>query len=356
MILMALDHTSLYWNQGRLHDEGLNGLYQTGASWGQFFTRFLSHPCAPGFIFISGLALFISMERQTQKKKTLLLQNLHYLLRGITLVALDFILINRLGWTFGVLACIGVCMMVFTLLRFLPSSLILAASMGLLIAHPFLAPIWKPDTLAGSYLTHVLTGTIRLKKNLAVLYPVIPWIGIMGMGFGFARYLLPLWVKGKILLTSKIFFISGIMLLGLFFPIKLCTGGFYGDCPSYQGIFSQGFWLLSKYPPSLAFFSWNMGLLCIIMGILFGLENTKYRYLNFLKILGTFGQVPLFFYVVHRYFYKLFPSITGTLREHSLLTTYIVWIAGLIPLYFLCQWYAGKYFRSSQKTSPFTRC
>jgi uncharacterized membrane protein len=343
MILMALDHAALYWNQGRLHDEGLNGLYQAGTSWGQFFTRFLSHPCAPGFMFISGLALFISIQKQNKKKKTLLSQNLHYLFRGILLIALDFLLINRLGWTFGVLACMGVCIMVISHLRFISGAWIFAISMGLLIIHPLITEIWKPDTLAGSYFMHILAGTVRLKKNLAVLYPVIPWIGIMGIGYALAQYLRPLWIKGKTLLISKIFFVSGIMLLTLFYPLRVWTGVFYGDGPSFQGVFSQGFWLLSKYPPSLAFFSWNMGWVFILMGIFSRLENTQCRFLKFFEILKTFGQVPLFFYVVHRYLYKIFPSMTGTLREYSLETTYIVWAAGLIPLYYLCRWYQERF-------------
>jgi uncharacterized membrane protein len=339
MIVMALDHASLYWNQGRIHDEGLNGLYQTGASWGQFFTRFLSHPCAPGFMFISGLALFISMQKQNKKKKTLFSQNLHYLFRGITLIALDFILINRLGWTFGVLACMGVCMIILSHLRFAPIPWIIAVSIGLLIVHPLLAGVWKPDTLAESYLLHVFTESARLKKNLAVLYPVIPWIGIMGIGYALAQYLRPLWIEGKTLLISKILCVSGIMLLAFFYPLRVYTDIFYGDNSSFQGVFSQSFWLLSKYPPSLAFFSWNMGWVCILMGIFSRLENTECRFLKFFEILKTFGQVPLFFYVVHRYIYKIFPSLTGTLREYSLPTTYIVWAAGLVPLYYFCQWY-----------------
>jgi len=340
MIIMALDHTSLYWNHGRLHDEGLSGLFLTDISWGQFITRFISHPCAPGFMLISGMALFISMQKQNGKGKPPLSQNIHYLFRGLTLIAADFILINRLGWTFGVLACMGTCMILLTLLRFLPGFFILAASIGLLIAHPCLAGIWQPETLVGSYLANVLAGSIRLKKNLAVLYPVIPWIGFMGIGYAAARYILSLWKQGKTVLISKIFWFSGILLLILFFPLRLSTGQFYGDYVFSGGIFSQDFWLLSKYPPSLAFTFWNLGIVFIILGTFFFLEAVKYGRAALLEILGTFGRVPLFFYILHRYLYKIIPDITDTLRQYSLVTVYAVWAAGLIPLFFLCQWYA----------------
>jgi uncharacterized membrane protein len=332
MVLMALDHTSLYWNEGRMQDEGLQGFYPALDSIPQFLTRFVSHICAPTFLFIAGLMMSLSLINRSEKGQSNKALTLHFIFRGLALIAVDFLIINRVGLTFGILACIGTCMMLLTLIRFLPITSIFFLSISVLVFDPWIDFSWVLNIFPqSSYFIYALSEPIRQKSSWPVFYPVIPWIGVMGLGFYIGDLLRKKLAQGM-KRFSKLFVLGGFFMLLIFIPARLFLGDFYGD--------SSFFWLMSKYPPSLSFLLWNLGLSSILMGACLWWENTRKIPGKLLEILATYGQIPLFFYVLHRYFYGIFPNLSRTRGEYSLPIVYVVWLLGLIPLYFLCREYS----------------
>ena len=340
MILMALDHSSLYWNSGRIQNEGLQGLYPAFTSISQFLTRFASHICAPAFLFIAGLLMSLSLVNRSEKGQSNKALTLHFIFRGVGLIAIDFLIINRIGLTFGILACIGTCMILLTLIRFLPITSVFFLSIAVLAFHPWIDFQWMANVFPqSSYFIYALSEPIRQKSSWSVFYPVIPWIGVMGLGFYIGDLLRKNIAQGM-KRFSKLLVSGGLFSLMTFIPVRLFLGNFYGD--------SSFFWLMNKYPPSLSFLLWNLGLTFILMGAWLWWEEKRSETGRLLNTLKTYGQVPLFFYIVHRYFYGMIPNLTHTRRDYSLLITYVVWLIGLIPLYFLCRRYSN--FRTRLKS------
>jgi uncharacterized membrane protein len=312
-----------------MQDEGLQDFFPTLNSTPQFLTRFVSHICAPAFLFIAGLMLSLSLENRLERGQSRKALTIHFILRGLSLMAIDFLIINRIGMTFGILACIGTCMILLILIQSSSNSLILLFSLGLLVFHPWINFSWLLDLYPQSaYLIHVLSEPIR-QKSWSVFYPVIPWIGVMGIGFYLGSLILRNLTRRRN--VSRYLILGGLSILLVFIPVRFTFGAICGD--------SSLFWLMSKYPPSLSFILWNLGMTFALIGGFFRWEEKKDNNSRFLKVLAVYGRVPLFFYVVHRYLYGIIPTLTHTRGEYALITTYIVWLMGLVPLYFLCQSY-----------------
>jgi uncharacterized membrane protein len=337
MILMALDHTSLYWNQGRIQDEGFQGFYPAIPSCPQFLTRFISHICAPAFLLIAGLMMSFSLLNRLEKGRSDKALTLHFMFRGLSLIAIDFLIINRMSLTFGILACIGSCMILLTFIRFLPITLILLLSATVLMLHPWIDFSWILEIFPqSSYFVHILCEPIRQKSSWSVFYPVIPWVGVMGLGFCLGKMLTGKMVQEKKQILAGFLISLGVCILFAFLPVRLVLGKFYGDSPF--------FWLMSKYPPSLSFLLWNLGLTFLLLGETLWWEGKRSPTNRFLNALAVYGRVPLFFYILHRYIYGFIPNITHTRGGYSLALTYVVWLIGLISLYFLCRAY-GKFIK-----------
>ena len=164
------------------------------------------------------------------------------------------------------------------------------------------------------------------KGWLAVNYPVLPWLGVMGLGCACGY-----WIADRPQKTSRFFFFLGAVLLAVWLPLRLAGG--YGNLTPYLGGDWRDFLLMSKYPPSLAFLMWNLGGMSLAIAAHSLLED-RLSSNRFFGIVSLFGKTPLFFYVVHLQVYKLL-SLIPFLRG-SLPAAYLTWLIGLAVLVPLC--------------------
>ena len=118
----------------------------------------------------------------------------------------------------------------------------------------------------------------------------------------------------------------------LFFAVRVGNG--YGNLLLRQGWDMVGFMTFSKYPPDLAYLSWTLGGMALLIALALNYEEVL-RFTPFRQI-TLFGRVPLFFYCLHLYVYLIVPIALNALSSFSLQMTYLVWVAGLIVLYPIC--------------------
>ncbi len=350
MILMALDHASIYWNPGRAASEGLNGYRPKYRSLAQFLTRYVTHYCAPTFIFLAGTALALSTERRLMKGYSQKEISLRMIKRGIILLILEFILIApvfRIGFFyFGVLACIGTCFIIFSVLRFLPTIVIFIISILMIIFHPYLNLNWIPIKPDWGYLLHLMIHEPSFRRRPWVgLYPIIPWLGVMGLGWCFGKIILKM-KSLKELYSNDIYIgLTGILMIIAFFYTRWFNQ--FGNVLHWRKMEFIDFMLVAKYPPSLAFILWTLGGMMLMLYIGLKIEEKGWTNNRLIKVILTFGETPLFFYCAHIPLYSYIPVYTRTVRRYSLTTTYIVWIIGLIVLYYMC-----KAYRKLKKMHP----
>jgi len=328
-----------------------------------FFTRWITHFCAPVFVFLAGTSAFLYGLREADIKATA-----RFLFtRGLWLIFAELVLVN-FAWTFDitysfrilqVIWAIGVSMVALAAFVFLPKSLILVLGMILVFGHNLLDALTVQGASAQAILWYVLhqPNSIFIDPTHLVnfVYPVLPWIGLMALGY----------VGGS--LYQKDF--PGEQRRRWLFAIGLCATllfmllrGFnlYGEPREWQAQSSAAFNILSflnttKYPPSLHFLLMTMGPALIFLAALESVGN------RLAKPVIVFGRVPFFFYIVHLYVihalamlylvysgrdwheYILSASgiMSGTLSNFGLRleAVYLIWIFVVVLLYPLCRWY-----------------
>jgi hypothetical protein len=137
----------------------------------------------------------------------------------------------------------------------------------------------------------------------------------------------------------------GVVALGV---LLRWFGGSYGDrVPGGEaGPASAAFWILAKYPPTPAFSMITLGVVVALLGVLRPIDRAEGP-VRWWRAVAVYGQVPLFFYLVHIYLYGAYPFTTHTLAGYGLGTTFVVWIVGLAVLWPVCTWYgrARRHYR-----------
>jgi len=339
MILMAWDHVSGFWNPGHRGSEGLNGLRPIFPDFTQFILRFVTHYCAPTFIFLAGTALAISTYRRLSGGESQGSVTLHIIKRGAALLLLAvFIESPAFGLPFlyfGVISCIGLSFMIFSVYRRLPATAILALSLLIVIAHPFLNLGWIPNTSPGGYYLRMIIHEPSFGRDPFVgLYPIIPWIGVMGLGWWFGVLLTGFdWSKADKLKIGLL--ITGVASLILWFIVRLFNS--FGNLLPRVGDTLQDWLYVSKYPPDLAFVLWTMAGACLFMALGLALQNRPGFNKGVTGFVLAFGRVPLFFYLVHLWLYRLRPGwVLRPPFQLDLLTTTALWVVGLLILWRLC--------------------
>lgn len=338
MMLMALDH-AMYFCYVHIFAEGFQGMRPDPMpDVAHYLTRFITHYCAPTFIFLAGLsvALYTLSRRAKGLSEGQITRQL--VTRGLLLIGLQLTVVN---WTwgfglksggnlvyFGVLACIGSGLIFLAFARRLAASLLATGSVLLLLLVPFLLDAFPLAPAAEQPFLE-----IALQPNtggwLAVNYPILPWLGVMGLGCACGH-----WIAGKPQWTTKLFLSLGAFLLLLWVPLRALGG--YGSLTPYQGGDWRDFMLMSKYPPSLSFLTWNLGGMALAVAAHNYLRR-RFPIERFWDVIVLFGQTPLFFYVVHLQVYKLLgllPFLTG-----SLAAGYLAWLLGLVMMIPLCSGY-----------------
>ena len=347
MVIMALDHASYF--AAKIHRYEFWGLalpsYPDAVS---FITRFFTHLCAPGFFFMMGAGMILLADSRHSRGWPEGKVTRFFLTRGLILVLLQFFLENP-AWLvgmlndktqalsssampgsggeirsfFGVLFALGMSMVVWALLRRLKSSLIIGLSLAFMLLTQILVPSAESvDKLYSPVIRMILipgqTGTVR------VLYPLLPWLGITGLGIVFGRGL----IRDRKKTLRWTLFIGATSLI-LFIIVR--AFGSFGNFHPPQGTGPVAFLNVTKYPPSLAFILLTMGLNWLLLYLLTKRETAPAKWAGPVLV---FGQTALFFYLVHLYLYALigfaFPQGTG----YGLL--YVIWFIGLAALCLLC--------------------
>jgi uncharacterized membrane protein len=339
MVLMTIDHASMAFDAHHLDND--SAMYANASTMAlpaaEFFTRWMTHLCAPTFVFLMGTSLALSVERRVVKGVNAWEIDKSMLIRGLIIVLLDLTVIS-LGsgrWNFGVLYAIGLSMILMAPLRRLPTWGLLTLAIGWMALGEIVTG-WFWKTPGNSSVPAALTMANYASDLLVIKYPVIPWLAISVLGWVFGRHLVRFAAGLSTVSGRNVLWIGGIASLIVFAVIRGLNG--YGNMFLYRSDNSWQQWLhVSKYPPSLTYYSMELGILFLSLAFLRGLE---------LRIgvrengpLYVFGQTAMFFYIVHRLVFEVPATYFGLRDFDGLAATYGVSAVMLVLLYPACRWY-----------------
>jgi uncharacterized membrane protein len=341
MILMLIDHVSMVYNKNHLAtDSAATYIPGTALPELEFFTRWISHLCAPVFVFLAGTALAISIERKVAQGIPHQQIDRDLLIRGAFIALLDPTVISLFAGqlTFQVLYAIGVAMMCMALFRrFTNVYLILITLTWFIFSERLTAQFWPPAENTQSIIAALLFSTYH-STTLIIKYPLLPWLMMMIPGWVFGRYLLDYREGMAKIGPIKLLLTLGIITLTGFVTIRYFNG--YGNMFLIRENNSWQHWLhVSKYPPSASYTLLEFSLMFTGMAIMIGCERMIGVRQN--GILLVLGQTAMFFYLVHR---LVLVGVANYFELHEfsdLTTTYIISALFLIILYPLCLWYRG---------------
>lgn len=350
MVIMALDHVRDFFHTG-----GFDPTDLTKTNSALFMTRWITHFCAPVFVFLAGTGAFLSTSRGKTKP-----QLAWFLLtRGLWLVILELTVI-KFAWTFDynyhyglaalVIWALGWSMIVLAGLIFLPTWSIALFGVVMIATHNLFDGVSGESfgSLSGLWMIlHKRSGfEIAPGIEFGVGYPLIPWIGVMAVGYSFGKLLLLESEKRRKLLLAL-----GIGLTLAFIVIRAVN--VYGD-PSPWAVQDNGLFTFfsfintTKYPPSLLYLLITLGPGIIALAFFDRLREPGIFARPFL----VFGRVPLFYYILHLYLIHALAVVLAWVRYgfaspapqgygYGLPVVYLVWLAILVMLYPVCRWFAG---------------
>jgi uncharacterized membrane protein len=358
MIIMALDHVRDYFHADAfLYDP--TDLSKTNVF--LFFTRWITHFCAPTFMFLSGTSAYLVGVRKGKKYLSRFLFT-----RGLWLIFLEFAVFS-FAWSFnihypiflvGVIWALGVSMIALSTLIYLPFQWIIAAGLIMVLGHNLLDNTHVPGDGMGSFAWSVFHESHFFTygdHQFMVGYPIIPWIGVMALGYSLGKVYTANYDEIK---RKKFLIRLGAGAIALF--IALRATNIYGDPSPWStqstAVFTfLSFIKVSKYPPSLLYLLMTLGPAMLFLAFT---EKTKSWLSAQLRIIG---RVPMFYYIIHLYLIHLGAMIatyfSGLVWRNMILTTwvsfepklkgygfslgivYAVWFILMLILYFLCRWY-----------------
>lgn len=366
MLLMAIDHTRDFFHLG---DPNPTNLATTTPI--LFFTRWITHFCAALFVFLSGVSINLAGGRRTPNQLSLFL-----LKRGLWLVVVEVVIITFAfnfdpGYHFIVLQviwAIGVSMIIMALMVRLPLSLIAIIGGIIFFGHDILDHINLPQTGTANFLWRLFFtafgSVFPIDKThvLLVLYAIVPWLGVMMVGYVFGSIYKSSFDAAK---RRRILLTSGLILVGLFIVLRFFN--IYGDPAPWSAqkttaMSIVSFFDVSKYPPSLMYLCMTIGPGLLLL-VLF--EKVKNGLTNILVI---YGAVPFFYYVLHFYLIRLLNIILFFAQGYTakdiaptqsfafepkgfgvnLFWVYVVWFLVIAILYLPCRWYF-KYKRTHRQ-------
>jgi uncharacterized membrane protein len=339
MVLMVIDHASMAYDAGHLDED--SALYAGAATMAlppaEFLTRWMTHICAPTFVFLAGVALALSVERRVAKGVNAWQIDKNILARGAIIALLDPTLIS-LGsgrWTFQVLLAIGLAMMCMAPLRRLPSWALLALGLGWIAGGEYVTDwFWNPPG-SSSPLAALFVATYG-SATMIIKYPLIPWLAMMMLGWVLGRHIVRFNLGTARVSPRTVLLVAGVAALVVFAVVRDLHG--YGDMFLHRADNTWEQWLhLSKYPPSLTYTTLELGLMCVGLALLMTIEPIIGVRQN--GVFLVYGQTAMFFYLVHRLTFEIPATYFGLRGAGDLTTTYIVAAAMLVVLYPACRWY-----------------
>jgi len=353
MVIMALDHTRDYFHYDSFFidptdPEKTNTIL--------YFTRWITHYCAPAFSLLAGISAFLVGQRKSKKELSLFL-----LSRGFWLIFIELTVVN-FAWKFDiyfstfyllVIWSLGVSMIFLAAIIHLKLNQILIVSLIIIFGHNLLDDIAVEDNFLFAVMHQMKGFEFFGGTQVRVIYPIIPWIGAMSLGYYFGSFYRKTVDPQKRQLT---FTVIGLVTILLFIIIRLFNE--YGNPKHWeqydtmvQSIFS--FLDPSKYPPSLSYLLMTLGPTLLFLG------NSEHLKGKVVKYFQVFGKVPFFFYIIHIYLIHFFAAIfaeitnfgwesmilqvfissTEQLKGYgvNLFQTYLIWIGIIIMVYPLCK-------------------
>jgi len=373
MVLMVLDHTRNYLSAGAFQFDPTDITKTTGAI---FFTRWITHFCAPIFVFLAGTSVYL----QRMRGKPVSELSRFLVKRGFWLIVLEFTIVKFAMWfnvvptylaTLQIIWVIGVSMIVLAALVRLPLWVSGAFGVALITLHNALDGItvkaWTgpadpvPPLLGKLWMVFHQGGVFPVagfpSPVLYALYPLIPWIGVMAVGYAFGKIYEWDWKRRRKLLVQV-----GAGCVAAFVALRVFNA--YGDPSPWAAqprtlMTIVSFFNTTKYPASLLFLLMTLGPGLLALAA-FERWKTGSRLRN---VLVTFGRVPLFYYILQwitahalaialslaagksvAYLFRNPPDSFTTAPKDAgfaLWVTWAVWLAGVALLYPLCKWYAG---------------
>ncbi len=364
MIIMALDHVRDYFHKDSFLFDPTD-LSKTNIV--LFFTRWVTHFCAPVFVLLAGTSAFLSGRKKSKKELALFLFK-----RGAWLIFLDVVVVN-FAWYFdvhfrtislGVIWAIGISMICLVPFVFLKNKYTLFVGLLLIITHN-LADNFH---ISGNHVSAFLWDILHERKSVTFFntqikssYPIIPWVGVMLVGY----------CMGDIFKTGfnpikrkRILLFTGMCAIIIFIILRAIN--IYGNATPWSRQPSVSFSVLSflnltKYPPSLDYLLVTLGIALLFLA--FADQHSG----ALSKIVTVYGETPLFYYIIHLYIihtaamlaaqltgfgYMAMVSIQKSVHEVSALKgfgfnlpeTYLIWLVLVIIMYPLCKNY-GRYKR-----------
>ena len=359
MVLMALDHTRDFVMGFAANPTDLDT-----TTYPLFFTRWVTHFCAPVFVLLAGTAAWLSRKKRSRTELSRFLVS-----RGLWLVLLE-VTIVRAGWMLNlnyhfvvlqVIWAIGWSMVLLALLIHLPTLAVGAIGLAMIFGHNLLDGVTASSFGGGAWAWELVHQPAMLHPipwtTVRVVYPLIPWSGVMAVGYALGALLdVPTSERKRRLYTL------GLALIAAFIVVRGLR--IYGDPHPWS---SQprgfGFTLLSflnceKYPPSLCYLLMTLGpSLCILAWLTARTPGPLAR------VFETFGRVPLFYYLLHLFIIHavvillVLPRLltdaafrtqllsTGAPAYH-LPTVYLAWLLSLLLLLPLCRRFSALKRRS----------
>jgi uncharacterized membrane protein len=370
MIIMALDHVRHFFHREAFLYEPTDLTRTSGIL---FFTRWITHYCAPVFVFLAGVSAYLYGAKKSKG------QLAYYLFtRGVWLVIAELLIIS-LEQTFNptypmfnlqVIWAIGISMIALSAMIYIRKEFILAVAIILIAGHDLLDNIHFTGIGFGPFLWSILHEPNQFSignSTIFIQYPLIPWIGIISLGYYFGS----LYKMGYDSRRRK----RSLLIIGSAFIVVfllLRSFNIYGDASHWSAqkniVFSlMSFVNVSKYPPSLLYTLMTLGPAMIFLALSEGPLN------SFTRKITVFGRVPFFYYVVHIFLIHLMGMLgaiisgynwydmilTGKVNRapelkgygFNLFTVYLIWIWLILFLYPFCKWF-DFYKRKDQSAWP----
>ncbi|MEP6947794.1 MAG: heparan-alpha-glucosaminide N-acetyltransferase domain-containing protein [Ginsengibacter sp.] len=368
MIIMALDHVRDYFHSSAFVYSPTDLSQTTTAI---FFTRWITHFCAPVFVFLAGTSAYLYGAKKNKKQLSLFLFT-----RGLWLVIAELFIVT-LEWTFNpsypffnlqVIWAIGISMIFLSAIIYMNKYLIFITGILLIAAHNLLDNIHVQGNGIASFLWALLheKGNFTFRNfSFSILYPVLPWIGVMAVGYVFGTLYKPFYNPKK---RQRILLLSGYGAIILFIISR--AGNFYGDAAHWSmqknGLFTLlSFLNVTKYPPSFLYILMTLGPALIFLSLS---EKSLNRLTSKITI---YGRVPMFYYLAHIFLIHLLAIIGAIISGYqwpdmilstrvnaapelqgygfNLIAVYILWIGLIFFLYPFCKWF-DNYKRTNQST------
>ena len=355
MILMALDHSRIFVGSAVDLHTAAPGLY---------FTRWITHFCAPVFVLVAGTAAYLHGLRLGSTRAL----SRYLLTRGLWLAFLE-VTVVRAVWIFyigpeilvlQVIWAIGVSMVVLAALVWLPRSAIAAFAVALIAGHNLFDAVHAADLGAFRWVWMLLHEEGGLEPfpgaRWIVIYPLVPWVAVMAAG-----YVIGPWALLPRNLRRQRFLRAGVALIGGFAVLRVTN--LYGDPQHWTAAGGTLRAVLSfldceKYPPSLLFLAMTLGpALCLLAWMDRPLGPWATR-------VAVFGRVPLLYYVLHLFLIHvaaiaiawpvlgasavLRPFVASQPLGYSLPVVYAIWVVVVLALYPACRWFADVKQRSGR--------